>query len=183
MSKTLFVVDVQNDFVDGSLGCLKCNEIGVYDVIENIRSKIQSDEIDNVIFSCDWHYPNHMSFREYGGEWPTHCIMFTEGASIYGDLIGLSVDKLIDVIYKGLEHESYSAYYGIKMFSGQTPLTTVLRTNILGVYEKNDIVLCGIAGEYCVLETYKDLIHHGFNVEPFWKGIGWVGKENRELYK
>lgn len=183
MSKCLFIVDVQNDFVNGSLGCLSPNINGEYSVIKNITKRINDDDIKNVIFSVDWHKFNHPSFKEYGGHWPSHCVMFTSGAAIYGNLVKMAGNKLIDIIYKGINSESYSAYYGDKLFTSFMSLHTLLQdVSSQMVHSNQDIILCGIAGEYCVLETYKDLKKHGFEVVPYWQGIGWVGEENRKLY-
>nr|XP_003700152.2 PREDICTED: nicotinamidase-like [Megachile rotundata] len=63
--KALLVVDVQNDFIDGSLALRRCgcNQDGV-DVIEPINRLIRKGHFDNIIYSLDWHPENHISFYE-----------------------------------------------------------------------------------------------------------------------
>ncbi|XP_029041447.1 nicotinamidase-like [Osmia bicornis bicornis] len=61
----LLVVDVQNDFIDGSLALRRCgcNQDGV-DVVEPINRLIRKGHFDNIIYSLDWHPENHISFHE-----------------------------------------------------------------------------------------------------------------------
>lgn len=34
-----------------------------------------------VVTTQDWHPSNHVSFVEFGGSWPSHCVANTHGAS------------------------------------------------------------------------------------------------------
>ena len=51
--KTLIVVDMQNDFIDGALGTKEAAAI-----VENVKAKIReyADRGDEIIFSSDSHY-------------------------------------------------------------------------------------------------------------------------------
>jgi len=53
--KALIIVDVQNDFISGSLAVNETE--GIIKKINNIR-----DKYDFVYFSRDWHPKNHISF-------------------------------------------------------------------------------------------------------------------------
>ena len=59
------VVDVQNDFICGSLALENCpagqNGEAVVPVINNL---IDTVEFDCVVYSKDWHPKNHISFYE-----------------------------------------------------------------------------------------------------------------------
>ena len=55
--KLLIVVDYQNDFVNGSLGFKKAEELE-----QRIVQKIK--EYDNVIFTLDTHYDNYFDTLE-----------------------------------------------------------------------------------------------------------------------
>lgn len=59
------MVDVQNDFIDGSLALRRCgcNQDGV-DVVEPINRLIRKGHFNNIIYSFDWHPENHISFYE-----------------------------------------------------------------------------------------------------------------------
>lgn len=74
--KLLIVVDVQNDFVTGSLGTLEAQEI-----IPNIKNKIKSyiDNGNEVVYTMDTHDDNYMETQE-GKNLPVpHCKMNTDG--------------------------------------------------------------------------------------------------------
>ena len=51
--KTLIVVDMQNDFIDGALGTKEAVAI-----VENVKAKIReyADRGDEIIFTRDTHY-------------------------------------------------------------------------------------------------------------------------------
>ena len=61
----LVVVDVQNDFVDGTLAIRDCpaEEEGA-DVVPVINELIDNCHFDTVVYSLDWHPKDHISFVE-----------------------------------------------------------------------------------------------------------------------
>ena len=63
--KALVVVDVQNDFISGSLSLAKCpagqSGNAVVPVINNL---LNQNLFDVVVYSADWHPENHISFIE-----------------------------------------------------------------------------------------------------------------------
>ena len=61
----LLVVDVQNDFIDGSLALRNCGqgEDGV-EVVEPINRLIKEGAWNKVIYTLDWHPENHIGFYE-----------------------------------------------------------------------------------------------------------------------
>lgn len=83
MKKTLIVVDMQKDFIDGSLGTKEAVAI-----VENVKKKIQEyrDRGDEIIFTRDTHQMDYMSTNE-GKHLPVeHCIEGTEGWKIQAEL-------------------------------------------------------------------------------------------------
>ena len=77
--KTLIVVDMQNDFIDGALGTKEAAAI-----VENVKAKIReyADRGDEIIFTRDTHYEDYMETNE-GRHLPVpHCIEETEGWEI-----------------------------------------------------------------------------------------------------
>ena len=77
--KTLIVVDMQNDFIDGSLGTKEALEI-----VDNVNAKIEKylSQGDQVIFTRDTHQENYMDTNE-GKHLPVvHCIEGTPGWNI-----------------------------------------------------------------------------------------------------
>ena len=94
MSKTLIVVDVQNDFVDGSLGTKEAQAI-----IPNVNKKIKEyrDRGDQIIFTRDTHPTNYLETYE-GKHLPVvHCIKNSDGWQISDKLdFDIENDILID---------------------------------------------------------------------------------------
>ncbi len=77
--KTLIVVDMQNDFIDGMLGTPEAVQI-----VDNVKKKIKEykDRGDQIIFTRDTHHENYLSTNE-GKHLPiTHCVENTEGWEI-----------------------------------------------------------------------------------------------------
>ena len=76
MKNTLIVVDMQNDFIDGSLGTKEAQAI-----VSNVKKKIKEyyDRGDRIVFTRDTHYENYLSTPE-GIKLPVkHCIYNTHG--------------------------------------------------------------------------------------------------------
>lgn len=79
--KVLVVVDMQNDFVTGSLANQSALE-----VIPNIKREIESGKYDHIIFTRDTHQENYLETQE-GKNLPVkHCIQNTWGWEIVSEL-------------------------------------------------------------------------------------------------
>ena len=157
MSKILLAVDLQNDFIDGAL-----TVPGATSVIPEINNVKKS--FDLVYFTLDWHPLNHCSFREQGGPWPPHCIQHTGGAAIPDCVFEGLDESRIRFILKGQrpDREEYGAFVDFD------PENQDL------FHPGDEVVVCGIAAEYCVLETLKKLyeisLQIGFTVRVFLGG-------------
>lgn len=91
MKKTLIVVDMQKDFVDGALGTKEAVAI-----VENVKRKIAEYQAngDEIIFTRDTHKADYLNTNE-GKHLPVeHCIEGTDGWQIYE---GLEVEGAIYV--------------------------------------------------------------------------------------
>lgn len=83
MKKLLIVVDYQNDFVAGSLGFPKAEELE-----DRIYYKIKKykENNDEIIFTFDIHEKDYLNTQE-GRNLPIeHCIRGTFGAELYGKI-------------------------------------------------------------------------------------------------
>lgn len=81
MKKLLVVVDMQNDFIDGSLGSPEALAI-----VPNVVKKMDGWDGD-IIMTRDTHLNNYLETRE-GRYLPIkHCIKGTEGHEIYPDVL------------------------------------------------------------------------------------------------
>jgi nicotinamidase-related amidase len=79
MKKLLVVVDMQNDFISGSLGTKEAEAI-----VSNVKRKIEEYEAagDEIVFTLDTHEDNYLETQE-GKNLPVkHCIRGTDGWEI-----------------------------------------------------------------------------------------------------
>lgn len=76
MSKLLIVVDMQNDFITGSLGTKEAEKI-VDGVVNKIRAYKDSGE--NIVYTRDTHEENYLETREGENLPVVHCIKGTWG--------------------------------------------------------------------------------------------------------
>ena len=83
MKKTLIVVDMQNDFIDGALGTKEAQAI-----VPNVKKKIEEYKArgDEIIFTRDTHFSNYLETNE-GKHLPVeHCIENTHGWNVAKEL-------------------------------------------------------------------------------------------------
>ena len=87
MKKALVVIDMQNDFIDGSLGTPEAQAI-----VPKVCEKIESWD-GMVWYTQDTHREDYLSTRE-GKHLPVvHCIKNTEGWKINGEVIRTSLRR------------------------------------------------------------------------------------------
>ena len=80
MNRYLFVIDYQNDFVDGALGFPGAEKLD-----EKIAAKVRAYGDGHVLFTRDTHFENYLDTRE-GKNLPVkHCIKGTFGWECYGE--------------------------------------------------------------------------------------------------
>ena len=92
MRKVLVVVDMQNDFIDGSLGTKEAQAI-VPKVVEKIR------EYDpwNVYLTRDTHYENYLDTQEGRNLPVTHCIFGSDGWQVRREIAEAAGEaKIVD---------------------------------------------------------------------------------------
>lgn len=167
--KTLVIVDFQKDFCNpnGSLYVPGAEEAeqAIVDYIEN-----NYKDILNVLFTVDWHSPNHCSFEKNGGIWPVHCVQFSEGAGISDKIIQACISRNLkfNVFKKGNNDitEEYGAFQYIGI-SGRGGIIVRNELNQSQYIDSTDLVVCGLAGDYCVKETINNLILFNKKQEEF----------------
>jgi nicotinamidase/pyrazinamidase len=154
----LVVVDVQNDFADpqGSLYVW-----GGETIIPLVNAEIERARAAGafVVYSQDWHPASTPHFAKDGGIWPVHCVQGSWGAAFHPELTVAG-----PVVRKGTGGEDgYSAFSMRHPTSGETT-PTALDTD-LRAHDVERIVLCGLATDYCVVETTIDARARGYDVE------------------
>jgi len=151
----LLVVDVQNDFAD-PVGSLYVR--GGEEVVAIINREIERARAAgaSVFYTQDWHPESTPHFQTGGGIWPVHCVMETWGAEFHPDL---SVDG--PVVRKGSNGEDgYSGFTMRDAETGETIPTGL--ADMLGAAGATQVVICGLATDYCVKSTALDARSKGY---------------------
>jgi len=145
----LLVIDMQVDFLPGgALGVPKGDE--VLGPINRLLRLFASQGLP-IYASRDWHPDNHCSFAARGGPWPPHCVAGTPGAA-FSNQLDLPAGAIVVSKADTADLDAYSAFNG-------TNLASHLRER--GVRR---VVVCGLATDYCVLNTVIDARENGFEV-------------------
>ena len=166
------VVDMLYDFIDGTLACGNA-ENAVHEVVKYINA--HPDQ--RVIYITDYHPANHSSFAEYGGIWPVHCVQGTHGGAIheafYTDVINPAnrPDPERNIFRKGeqVDTEQYSGFESVGPDG-----------RLLSQCVGKDLVISGIATEYCVKNTLMEFLNAGHNIELLVSGLGYVDKKGHD---
>lgn len=166
MTRALIVIDVQNDFCPGGALAVPFGDA----VVAPINAMM--DSFDAVILTQDWHPAGHSSFAsshpgaapyavvqmDYGDQvlWPDHCIQNSPGAAFHP---GLRSDADM-ILRKGFRPaiDSYSAFFENDRTT-PTGLDGYLRTRAI-----SELVLVGLATDFCVNFSAVDAARLGYNV-------------------
>lgn len=166
--KALILVDLQNDFLPG--GALA---VTAGDEVLPIANKMMNSGFQHVVATQDWHPQNHGSFASNNpgakvgsmGKlsgldqvmWPNHCVQGTRGAEF---ATKLDVRKITKIFQKGSDPtvDSYSGFFDNGK-RNPTGLSPYLKS--MGVKE---VVVMGLATDYCVKFTAFDALSEGFEV-------------------
>lgn len=153
MKSILLIVDPQNDFITGSLAVE-----GAKEKMMKLADYINGDHpsYDYVCVTMDTHPEDHCSFKENGGIWPKHCVFETNGWDMpeYLGTALLNTLASVSCYHKGtkINSEEYSIFD-----NDGDGVTLYNQIKELARQEDVYIDVCGIAGDYCVLETIKGL--------------------------
>ena len=178
--KALIIVDLQNDFMPG--GSLPVPD---GDKIIPIINQILPD-FDLVIFTQDWHSANskgfasqHKGFKPFdkyvnkkGNEdilWPDHCIAGTPGADFHKDIDYGKCKKNFYIFRKGLNKNS-QGYSGFE----DTKLAEFLRSR-----KVDEVVVCGLAFEFCCMKTALDSFYLGFETSFILDAVKHISEEGK----
>jgi len=160
MTTALLIVDVQNDFVTGTLPVPGGAQVaaGITELLRSAR-----DRYALVAASQDWHDPvgdngGHFAAAgadpDYLASWPRHCVRDSPGAEYHPALD----TTLVDVhVRKGQGVAAYSMFEAVQ--PGGLTLVDTLRS--AGV---DAVDVTGLATDYCVRATALDARAAGFRV-------------------
>jgi nicotinamidase/pyrazinamidase len=160
----LLVVDVQNDFADPS-GSLYVRDGDHVVPVANREIAAADAAGAYIVYSQDWHPETTPHFATQGGTWPVHCVMGSWGAGFHPELHVMG-----DVVHKGDQGaDGYSAFSERDPLSGETAPTILQR--LLQEHDVERLAICGLATDYCVVETVIDARRLGYDVEVLADGI------------
>ncbi|MDR2929824.1 MAG: isochorismatase family protein [Propionibacteriaceae bacterium] len=152
MTTAFIIVDVQNDFCEG--GALAVT--GGAATAQRITDHLRHQSYDLVVATRDshidpgTHFSDHPDFVD---SWPAHCRVGDPGQALHPHLDLKHLDSVVD---KGFYSASYSGFDGIDPW-GRT-LDTLLRT-----HQITEVVISGIATDYCVKQTALDAARLGYS--------------------
>ncbi len=205
---TLVIVDEQNDFNSkepkGAL-YVEGGEKTIDPICELIKR--DHDKIHKIIPTLDWHNYQDYAFTEPGITWPPHCRQNSWGAALPEKLLETfykynmnvqyfykgNCDEKDEIFYKkDKSHTEYGAFERNYFTTNPREYDFIWlgenrkQDSTISIYTKN-IVVCGIAGDYCVMNTIKNLLkmnksyenHHEFwnpelNIKVFKEGIASI---------
>lgn len=150
----LLIVDVQNDFCPG--GALQIRDGDRVIAPINRAAQLFRAAALPVLTSRDWHPPQTHHFRDFGGDWPVHCVAGTAGADFHPDL---RLPEGTMILSKGIDPalDGYSAFEAVSADGRQ--LAELLAE--LGVQR---LYIGGLATDFCVLATTLEARQRGLAV-------------------
>lgn len=159
--KFLIVVDMQNDFVTGSLGTKEAQAI-----VPNIIEKIEREDYDYLYFTQDAHFSRAQlkpslwdwTYEESleGQKLPIgHCLYETDGYQLIPE-----IKNILKELYK---QEEYDYEIIQKNTFGSTSLCNQITGTVTDEYEesymtlqlerKTEIELCGVCTDICIVSN------------------------------
>jgi nicotinamidase/pyrazinamidase len=150
----LIIVDMQNDFCPGGALAVAGGD-AIVPVINRYIGLFLEGGLP-IIASRDWHPRETRHFKEFGGIWPAHCVKGSFGARFRA---GLLLPTGTRVFHKGTDpdRDDYSALQG-RDDSGRAMADYLKEEGIKNLF------VCGLATDYCVLETVLEGMRLGFSV-------------------
>ena len=177
----VIVVDLQGDFTTMKKGSLAVNGTDKAFVDKVAKATDTLSKKGHPVYATqDWHPKDHVSFfSNHEGKkpfeaikieertqvlWPPHCVQDTEGAKILLD------KKLFKAVVQKGKDKKYDSYSGFQDDGGaKTEMNATLKKD--GIKE---VIVYGIATDYCVKATAIDAAKAGYKVtviEELCKGV------------
>lgn len=180
MKRALVMVDLQNDFCAG--GALAVPDGDSTIDVANALMNYCKARGDAVLATQDWHPANHGSFASVQKTesftqgkldglrqtwWPDHCIQNSEGAQLHP----LLNTQAIDAVFQKGENplvDSYSGFFD----NGHRQKTQL--DDWLFRHEIKQLIVVGLATDYCVKYTVLDALSLGYEVTVITDGCRGV---------
>ena len=152
-----------------------------YPIVPGIDQLLRSRMFRHVVATQDWHPHGHISFAsshpgrtpferiDLCGQpqtlWPDHCVQGTPGAVLHPAIDWSALDA---VIRKGSDPgvDSYSGFRENHGPDGARPSTGL--AGWLRERGVDEVFVCGLARDVCVLWTAQDAVELGFHAHLLW---------------
>lgn len=184
--RALLLVDIQNDFCAGGALAVAGGDSTVD--VANALIDWYAARGEPVLASQDWHPAGHGSFAsQHNVEpfsrgvldglpqtfWPDHCVQGSEGAALHPLLRQKAITQ---VFHKGEnpQIDSYSAFFD-NGHRQQTALDSWLRE-----HQVNELIILGLATDYCVRFTVLDALELGYQVNVITDGCRGVNLQPQD---
>ncbi|MCF3141053.1 isochorismatase family protein [Paenarthrobacter sp. AR 02] len=176
MSRALIIVDVQNDFCEGGTLAVE----GGAAVAGAITEYVDANQhlFDHIVATQDWHIEPGAHFSDEPDmvdSWPPHCRARTKGAELHEDL---DPEYIQAYFRKGQFTAAYSGFEGILAPEDDVPsgdlkagaaVPEVVDEEAIGLddwlqsHDVEEVVVVGIATDYCVKSTALDAVQAGYS--------------------
>ena len=147
--KVLIIIDMQYDFIDGSLGTPEAEAI-IPKIVEKING---ADEDTVIIFTKDTHYADYLKTQE-GEHLPIpHCIRETNGWNIHKDVRAawLAKEGRFVISQEVFDIEENNTIE--KETFGSLKLGELLTKMDMFSIEIDEVEICGICTDICVISN------------------------------
>ena len=177
MSRALIIVDVQNDFCEGGSLAVEGGAAVAGAISDYIDA--HHNQFDHIVATQDWHIDpgSHFSATpDFKDSWPPHCVAGTRGAELHPDL---DTEYIQAYFQKGQYAAAYSGFEGLlapedavptgeRQPGDPNPFAPDQDANGLDdwlqSHDVEDVVVVGIATDYCVKATSLDAVQAGYSV-------------------
>ena len=179
MSRALIIVDVQNDFCEGGSLAVQGGAAVAGAISEYVDA--HHNEFDHIVATQDWHIDPGSHFSDtpdFKDSWPPHCVAGTRGAELHPDL---DTEYIQAYFQKGQYAAAYSGFEGLLAPEDAVPTgerqpggadssrfapdeDAIGLDDWLQSHDVEDVVVVGIATDYCVRATSLDAVQAGYSV-------------------
>ena len=160
----LFVVDPQIDFIhhDGALAIPDAEEIK-----GNLKTLVRhaQEKRVRIIYTADAHKPHDPEMEEQGGPFPHHCMAGSPGQALISEVVP-DPQPIVIPNSDEIKLEKSHLESRIVLFEKQSydmwdnpHLKPVIKE-----WKPSEVVVCGVATDYCVKAAVMGLRKHGFSV-------------------
>lgn len=167
-NKLLLLVDVQYDFINGSLAVDGAPVI--MDALANYIASQPKGTFASIVMTADFHPYGHASFKDNGGLWPVHCVQHSHGAAIYQPVFEavMNLYPEAQVLTKG-DDAAVDEYSIMANKASAKKLLELIENRSI-----EEIYVAGLCGDYCVGDSIKDLVAagHGDKIRILTRFIG-----------